>query len=149
MLSCFNHLHSQTFKICESRKRWMDSHLVKKTKCFPVSTIFWRARLRQIPGSASAHQGGDPRYGSGEQGYQGQAGSPSYHDNPNYNNTALPAYKDGNFTQWYGYPWVSYPYGQCMGILLYPWVIPTPYPLSHGQGMGIALYPWVYPYPTR
>jgi hypothetical protein len=39
--------------------------------------------------------------------------------------------KDGNFTHGYGYPRVSYPHGQGMGILLYPRVVPIPYPLSH------------------
>ena len=40
--------------------------------------------------------------------------------------------KDGNFTHGYGYPRIPYPHGQGMGTILYPWVVPIPYPLSHG-----------------
>jgi hypothetical protein len=40
--------------------------------------------------------------------------------------------KDGNFTHGYRYPRVPYPYGQGMGTVLYSWVVPIPYPLSHG-----------------
>jgi hypothetical protein len=38
----------------------------------------------------------------------------------------------GYRTHSYGYPWVSYPPGQGMCTILYPWVVPIPYPLSHG-----------------
>jgi hypothetical protein len=40
--------------------------------------------------------------------------------------------KDGNFTHGYGYPWVPYLHGSGMGTLLYPRVVPIPYPSSHG-----------------